>query len=179
MVILSDDENHANTDFARKTSEITIEQPKSNCFKNGTDTAVNGDKNTFEVFLDLCTTKVENVKHKELLLEKTSTIKLLYKRAGDYVTTKEFNDSLAHQLKLLDGQPKFTLHCFNIIFQQLKHAWKNKDKDKEVDENKLRLRKKVQKKLDLLHKKIRRLENEELSLTDLDDEDSSYIQLQR
>lgn len=132
---------------------------------------------SFDAFLDLCTTKIENAKHKELLLTKIGVIKRLYKRTTDYVTTDEFKESLKHQIHLLHEQPKYTLHCFNIIFQQLKQAWKSQDD--EIDESNSKLAKKVEKKLNLLHEKIRQLENAELTLDDLDDEDSTYIQLQR
>lgn len=176
LVILSDDENNS---YVVPINDVAATH--NNNHDNVEEIAVNGatsDRDSFDVFLDLCTAKVENEKHKELLLQKMSTIKLLYERVPDHVTSNEFKQCLSHQIKLLDDQPKYALHCFNIIFQQLKHAWACK-KDRDVDEHKLRLMKKVQKKLDLLHMKIRNLEAAELSLDDLDDEDSSYIQLQR
>lgn len=142
-----------------------------------TDAIAADKKDRFDVFLDLCVTKIENAKHKALLLEKMSTIKLLYKRTSDYVATDEFSRNIRHKIKLLNEQPRHALHCFNVIFQELKYA--SAHRNKEIDPIRLKYQKKVEKKLHLLHLKIRKLENAELCLDDLEDEDSSYIQLQR
>lgn len=186
LVILSDDENSSY--FAPANHKKSNNSPSERNHKTKSDDDVeevpvadpiiSGTNNTFDVFLELCSAKVDNAKHKELLLEKISTIKLLYRRTSDYVTTDEFKESLEHKIKLLDEQPKHALHCFNIIFQQLKHAWKNQQNN-EVDENKVRLVRKIQKKLDQLHAKIRKLENAEMTIDDCEDEDSSYVQTQR
>lgn len=132
------------------------------------------------MFVELCVNKVENPKHKELLIEKTSSIKNLYEHATDYATSEEFRESLEHRIKLLEEQPQYALHCFNIIFQQLKRAWKSQ-KAGLSEESKVRhkLKKKILKKMDLLHAKIRELESAEMSIDDCDDEDSTYIQVQR
>lgn len=171
FVILSDDDNVTATNKTEQHPEernLTDPEP-SDLSKN--------NKDTFDAFLDLCETKIENPKHKELFLEKVVTIKLLYKRTSDYVNTEEFAKSLTHKIKLLEDQPKYALHCFNVIFQELKQIGVNQNK--EVDHVRLKHRNKVEKKLNLLHIKIRKLENAELTLDDLEDEDSTYIQLQR
>lgn len=173
LVILSDDENVTSTN---KNNTVQHREEPNSDSPEPSEISKN-NKDTFNVFLDLCTAKIENPKHKELILEKIGTIRLLYKRASDYVNTEEFAKSLTHRIKLLDEQPKYALHCFNVIFQELKQV--TVSQNNEADPTRLKLRKKVEKKLYLLHVKIRKLENAELTLEELEDEDSAYIQLQR
>lgn len=163
-----------------KPADKEPEQKETKDDSQPPDAVVSNVADRFDVFVDLCLEKVEIPKHKQLLMEKTSSLKNLYEHATDYATTGEFQESLEHKIKLLQEQPKYALHCFNIVFQQLKRAWKSQKAGFSEESKSLhKLRKKLLKSLDLLHVKIRELETAELTIDDCDDEDSKYIQLQR
>lgn len=99
--------------------------------------------------------------------------------AGDYVETDDFRKSLLSKLALVREKPEHILQCFNIIYQQLKFEIRSSRNANKGDDKRERLISRLEKTLKLLHAKIRNMEQQELSLDALDNEDSSYIQLQR
>lgn len=128
----------------------------------------------FEEFLKVALESDLNANQKEILKSKLGTLRHLYKKVNHYVEGDEFKKLLESQVELIKKDSENTVGAFLAIYQALKFEYEHQDVFIPLDTK--RKIKKLDVTLKKLRKKIRILENAEV---DLDDDDSSYIQLQR
>lgn len=144
------------------------------------------EETKFHRFVDNCVQGVKTIEYKELMLSKVPIIKKMFARAVKHTQTETFQKFLNKQVTLLQKNPKASIKCFNEVFQNLKFACTHyteevqEGKSSDANDEKIKSRiAKLDKSLRKLRAKIRVLENKEVGLDEMDDEDSSYIQLQR
>ncbi|KRT80360.1 hypothetical protein AMK59_7941, partial [Oryctes borbonicus] len=162
--------------------------------KNGTEkiTQLDNDKDNIakmfeknakmQDFINLCLLKITSKETKELFISKLPFCKKLFDRVDEeYIISEEFNAFLEEKRALSENSSLRAITSFNDIYQHLKSELKNHDDGPSTSsENSSKhevIIGKLEHALRKVEKVIKKLEEAEVNFDD--EEDSSYMKMQR
>ncbi|XP_044728192.1 kinetochore protein SLK19-like [Chrysoperla carnea] len=161
--------------------EIPNQFDKIDSEKEDENDEINDNEILFEKFLETCSSDTVPNRCRLIINDSIGKIRKRYEKANiDYLNSNNFSQLLNKKIQEILATPISATVAFSEVLMDLKNNKQEKDDESNnMDKETLKKIKKLETMLKLLNKKIRQLEQAEMSLDDDWDENATYLKEDR